>query len=56
MAIKILKGGVSRKNQRGQAEEAKIIQEIYHGLGSLEKRMEALETIILEGRRKDPTS
>ena len=56
MAIKILKGGVSRKNQRTQSEEAKLIQEIYNGLGRMEERIEALETIILERQRKDRTS
>jgi phage shock protein B len=53
MAIKILKGGVSRKGQQQQSEEARVIQEIYQGLSRMEKRMEALETIILEQERKD---
>jgi len=53
MAIKILKGGFSRKGQRIQAEEARMIQEIYRGLSRMEERVEALETIILERERKD---
>ena len=53
MAIKILKGGVSRKDQRTEAEETKMIQEIYHGLSQMEKRVEALETIMIEKDRKD---
>ena len=52
MAIKILKGGVSRKDQQVQADEAKVIQEIYQGLSKMEQRVEALETIILD--RKEP--
>lgn len=47
MGLKILRGGLSRKGQRAQSEEAKMIQEIYRGLGRMEKRVEALETIIL---------
>jgi phage shock protein B len=53
MAIKILKGGVSRKGQQFQAEEARMIQEIYQGLSRLEERAEALETIIIDSERKD---
>ena len=53
MAIKIIKGGVSRKEQRADANETKMIQEIYHGLAEMEKRVEALETIIIEKERKD---
>ena len=53
MAIKILKGGVSRKGQEFQAKEARMIQEMYIGLEKLEKRLESLETIILDHERKD---
>ena len=53
MAIKILKGDISRKGQQFQAEEARMIQVIYQGLSRLEERAEALETIILDSERKD---
>ena len=53
MAIKIIKGGFSRKGQTFQAEEARIIQEIYQGLSQMEKRLEALETIVLGHERKE---
>ena len=53
MAIKIIKGGVSRKGQKYQAEEARMIQEIYQGFSRMEGRVEALETIILDRERKD---
>lgn len=53
LAIKILKGGLSRSGQRTQAAEAKMIQEIYQGLSRMEGRIDALETIILERTRKD---
>ncbi|MBW2368715.1 MAG: phage-shock protein [Deltaproteobacteria bacterium] len=52
MIVKITKGGVSRKTQQQQADEAKMIQEIYRGLSKMEKRIEVIETIVLEGRKK----
>lgn len=56
MAIKIIKGGVSRKGQNLQTDEAKKIQEIYQGLSRMTERVEALETIILDRDRKDRVS
>ncbi len=53
MAIKILKGGVSRKGQKYQTEEARMVQEIYQGFSRMEERVEALETIILDRERKE---
>ena len=56
MAIKILKGGLSRKGQKFETEEARMIQEIYEGLSRMEERVEALETIILDSKGKDRAS
>lgn len=56
MATKILKGGVSPKDRKFQADEAKMIQEIYQGLSRMEKRVETLETILLESDRKGRAS
>lgn len=56
MAIKMLKGGLSRKGQKLESEESRIIQEIYQGLSKMEKRVEALETIILDREREDKSS
>ena len=53
MAIKIIKGGISSRNKKLEAEEAKIIQEIYRGLSSLEERMDVLESVLLDRQRKD---
>ncbi len=52
-AIKMLKGSVSGKNRGLADEEAKMIQEIYHGLTKMEARVEALETLLLEKEFKD---
>ena len=51
LAIKFFRGGQSAGDQ---AEEAKMIQEIYKGLSRIEERVEALETILLdqEGRKR----
>ena len=53
MAIKILKGGLSRSGKRSETEEARTIQEIYQGLSRMEHRVEALETIILDREKKE---
>jgi len=54
MAIKILKGDMSRKGQRLQSEEARILQEIHQGLERMENRLEALETILFDQKGKKP--
>ena len=51
MSIKLLKGGTTRKDQ---AEDSKIIQEIYQGLSRMEERVEALETILMDQDKKEP--
>lgn len=56
IGLNILKGGFSKKGQKSKTDEAKMIQEIHGGLSRMEKRVEALETIILDRERKDKTS
>lgn len=56
MAIKILKGGLSRSDQKSQSDETKMIQEIFEGLSRMEDRVEALETILLDQKRKGDES
>ncbi len=46
-------GGFSKKEKAANAEETKMIQDIYHGLTKMEERVETLETILLERRKKD---
>ena len=48
MAIRLRHGGLSRKDRQNQAEEARMIQEIYHGLSRMEDRVEALETLLMD--------
>jgi phage shock protein B len=52
-AIRIIKGRVSGKSQGLVDEETKMIQEIYHGIEKMETRVESLETLLLEKKRKD---
>jgi phage shock protein B len=55
IAIRIVKGGVSRKGQAYQADESRMIQELYQGLSKMEERVDALETILLDRQRKGKT-
>ena len=50
LAIKFFRGGQSAKDQ---AEDTKMIQEIYRGLSLMEQRMEALETILLDHEKRN---
>jgi phage shock protein B len=50
LAIKLFRGGQSAGDQ---AEEAKMIQEIYKGLSRMEERVEALETILLDHEKQN---
>jgi phage shock protein B len=55
MGIRIVKGGVSRKGQAYQADETRMIQELYQGLSKMEERVDALETILIDQERKGKT-
>ncbi|MGW8193261.1 MAG: phage-shock protein [Desulforhopalus sp.] len=35
------------------SDEARLIQEIYQSLEKMEKRIESLETILMDGQKKD---
>ena len=53
MAMRLKHGGVSREGKERSKDEARMIQEIYQGLGRMEKRVEALETILMDvGKEK----
>ncbi len=49
--LKIIRASSGGDRKLG-AEEAKMIQDIYHGLLKMEERVESLETILLERERK----
>jgi phage shock protein B len=49
--VKLLKGGASKNMQKNNADESRMIQEIYQGLARMEERVESLETILMERER-----
>jgi len=52
--IMIIKTRDSRITEgKSRSEEAMIIQEIYQGLDKMEKRIESLETILMDNQGKD---
>ena len=53
MSIRLRQGGLSRKDREQQMNEAEMIQEIYNGLSKMEKRIDALETILMDRQGKE---
>ena len=53
MTIRLRQGGLSRKDREEQMNEAEMIQEIYSGLSKMEKRIDALETILMDRQGKE---
>jgi phage shock protein B len=51
--VKARREGLSPSGRKARADEAAVIQELYQGLARMEKRVEALETILMEGQGKD---
>ena len=54
--VKMRLEGSPRRSKKKDAEETKIIQEVYQGLNKMEKRIDALETILLEQEEKQKMS
>ena len=53
MAIRMRHNGLSKKSRQEQADEARMVQELYQGLSDMEKRVESLETILMDRYGKD---
>ena len=51
-ALRTFGGARSQKPRAGTTEETRMIQELYNGLSKMEKRIESLETILMD-RVKD---
>ena len=51
--VKMRRSGFSKGSRHSQSEEARVIQEIYQGLSRMEARIEALETILMDGQEKE---
>jgi len=56
MGMRMRQGGLSVKGRKNQAEEARLIQELYQGFQKMENRVESLETILMDYNRKDRPS
>lgn len=52
--VKMVAGNSKGNGKRMTAEETRAMQEIHRGLERMEKRVEALETIILDRSEKVP--
>ena len=49
LVMKMRHAGLSAKDRKESNDEAMMIQEIYRGLEKMENRIEALETILMDG-------
>jgi phage shock protein B len=53
-ALKVLRGDRrSRMESESPKEETEMIQAIYRGLAEMEKRIESLETLLLDSKREE---
>ena len=50
LVVRGVRGGRGRDRGR-ESQETRLIQETYEGLARMERRIDNLETILLEGRR-----
>jgi phage shock protein B len=51
-ALRIVMGSSSNRKGAGDSEEARMVQEVFHGLLKLEERVESLETLLMDKQRK----
>ena len=51
--MRLRHGGFGSKDKRNWTEETKLIQEMHQDLSKMERRIEALETILMENIGKD---
>jgi len=53
IGIKVWRGPKSSSGM-ANADEARMIQDIYHGMARMEQRVETLETLLLDQHKKGP--
>lgn len=53
VVIRMKNSGLSTSSREANKQEAMMIQEIYQGLDRMEKRIDALETILMDGHSKN---
>lgn len=52
LLARVLRGGSGPAHDEA-GNEARLIQELYHGLNKMEERMEALEILLLDKEKKE---
>ena len=55
LIIRAFRGGSPRRSGKTEAEETRLIQEIHYGFVKMERRVESLETLLLDTERKKRT-
>ena len=50
LIVRTRRSGLSSTSKQEKRDEALMIQEIYRGLEQMEQRIEALETILMDGK------
>ena len=53
MGLRLKHGDFSKKDREDLSDEARMIQEIYHGMQKMEDRVNALETILMDRKKKE---
>ncbi len=51
--VRLIKGPSGRKAAQADEEEARLIQDLHKSLGRMERRINSLETILLEKETKE---
>lgn len=49
--LSAFKGGRSKRSKQSDVDETRLIQEVHHGLMKMQKRVESLETLMLDEER-----
>ena len=52
MTKKLNRGGSFRQGEQLNADETRLIQELHQGISRMEKRVDALETILMDREKK----
>lgn len=48
--VRLIRGGAEAGTREDSQNEAKMIQELYHGFNRMEERIETLETLLLDSQ------
>lgn len=51
--VAIICGTIGKRSSKEDPEQTRMIQDIYHGLERMERRVENLETILFDSNKKE---